>query len=248
MYQIMVICRRELGARFRSPRTYGVLAVFLAAVTALGFDIGGFLGSGDAGLDAFFRAQPWLDLVLIPAIGMGMWAQERRSGTLELLISLPITTIEAVAGKFLAAWLFFGLVLATTVPLWIALDVTGSMVEAPGWSFIAASYLASWLMAGGFLILSAIASALTRFESVAFVLGVAFGLPLVIGHLEPVRAALLGRLPPSARDALSGLRVLPDFAAGGGDVIAAETAVLFAALIGLGLFINAAVVDLVKSR
>src|SRR5690242_11164033 len=147
MRNVLIIWRRELAAYFTTPLAYVFIVIFLAMAGALGFYVGHFFDRGQADLEAFFLFHPWLYMILIPAIGMRLWAEERRSGTIELLMTLPITPFEAVLGKFLAAWAFIGLALILTFPIWITVNVLGS----PDNGVIFSSYLGSFLMAGAFL-------------------------------------------------------------------------------------------------
>src|SRR5262249_26688900 len=169
MRNVIVIAKRELAAYFISPLAYVFIVIFLALAGAFGFYVGGFFQRGQADLGAFFIFHPWLFMVLVPAIGMRLWAEERRSGTIELLMTLPITPIEAVLGKFLAAWAFTTIALALTFPMWLTVNYLG----APDNGVIIASYIGSWLMAGAFLALSSCLSALTKNQVIAFIIGAA---------------------------------------------------------------------------
>src|SRR5687767_12258585 len=126
MRNILIIARRELAAYFSTPLAYVFMVAFLAAAGAIPFFMGRFLERGQADLQPFFAFHPWLFLVLIPAVGMRLWAEERRTGTIELLMTLPVTTWEAVLGKFLASWLFTGVTLALTFPMWLTVNYLGN--------------------------------------------------------------------------------------------------------------------------
>jgi len=123
---VVTITRRELGAYFGAPLAYVFIVIFLAMAAGLTFYFGDFLGRGIADLKPFFQYHPWLYLLLMPAIGMRLWSEERKTGTLEFLMTLPVTVGQAVVGKFLAAWLFAGVALALTVPVWITVNILGN--------------------------------------------------------------------------------------------------------------------------
>ncbi|MEM7054447.1 MAG: ABC-2 transporter permease, partial [Pseudomonadota bacterium] len=146
-----VVLRRELSSYFATPVAYVFIVIFLLMANAFTFYLGGFFEREVADLQPFFQFHPWLYLFLVPAIGMRLWAEERKSGTIELLLTLPVTTRAAVLAKFLAAWLFIGIALVLTFPLWITVNLLGD----PDNGTILAGYLGSWLMAGGFLAISA---------------------------------------------------------------------------------------------
>jgi ABC-2 type transport system permease protein len=166
---IVNVMRRELAGYFATPVAWVFIVIFLVMAGAFTFYIGAFYERGIADLDPFFSFHPWLYLFLVPAIAMRLWAEERRSGTVELLLTLPLTILQAVLGKFLAAWLFVGLALLLTFPIWLTVNYLGD----PDNGVIAAAYIGSWLMAGGFLAIGSCMSALTRNQVVAFILAVA---------------------------------------------------------------------------
>lgn len=183
MSSLMTVCKREWSAYFATPVAYVFVLIFLMMAAAFTFYLGEFYSRGQADLLPFFNFHPWLYLFFMPAIAMGLWSQERQLGTIELLLTLPVTLWQAVLGKFLAAWLFAGLTLALTLPLWITVNYLGS----PDNGVIVASYLGSWLMAGAFLAVGSCMSALSRNQIVAFILTVLIcfllmltGFPLVL--------------------------------------------------------------------
>jgi len=161
-----IICRRELAAYFVTPLAYVFLVMFLILSGVFTFYLGGFYERGQADLQPFFDYHPWLYLVLIPAVSMRLWAEERKSGTIELLLTLPVTLRAAVAGKFLAAWGFTALALALTFPLWLTVNWLGD----PDNGVILAAYLGSWLMAGAYLAIGECLSAATVNQVIAFIL------------------------------------------------------------------------------
>lgn len=237
---ISVICRRELAAYFASPLAYVFICIFLALAGGMTFYMGGFFVRGEADLAAFFQFHPWLYLILIPSVGMRLWAEERKSGTLELLMTLPITTGDAVVGKFLAAWLFAGIALVLTFPIWVTVNVLGS----PDNGVIVAAYIGSWLMAGGFLALSACASALTPNQVIAFVLGATLCFVFLMSGVELVQSVFRSWLPPILVEAIADFSFLSNFDSLTKGVIDLRTIVFFFSLIGVGLVINTAIVEM----
>ncbi|MEO8746596.1 MAG: ABC transporter permease subunit [Rhodanobacter sp.] len=195
MSPVVAVMRRELRSYFVTPVAYVFLVIFLVVSDILTFFVGDFYERGQADLQPFFTMQPWLYLILVPAITMRMWAEESNAGTLELLLTLPLTLWQAMAGKFLAAWAFVGMALALTFPLWITVNYLGPADNG----VILAGYLGSWLMAGTFVAVGACLSALTRSQVVAFILTalvctlfVLVGLPQVVDLFHgPVVAKLL---------------------------------------------------------
>lgn len=166
MSTVLTIFRRELNSYFVTPLAYIFIIIFLVLASLFAFEMGGIYESNTATLEPFFRFHPWLYLFLVPAIAMRLWAEERKSGTLELLLTLPVTVWQAVLGKFLAAWVFLGIALVLTFPMWLMVNYLGN----PDQGVIVASYLGSWLMAGGFLAIGSCISATTQNQVIAFVL------------------------------------------------------------------------------
>src|SRR5213078_1405239 len=157
MTRTFAIFRRELRGYFVTPLAYLFIVIFLVLAGVLTFFVGNFFDRGQADLQSFFTFHPWLYLVLVPALSMRLWAEERKTGTIELFLTLPIRLGEAVLGKFLAAWFFTGIALALTFPFWLTVNFLGQ----PDNGVILASYLASWLMAGAILAIGAAVSAAT---------------------------------------------------------------------------------------
>src|SRR6266436_1879630 len=187
MRRIFAIFRRELVGYFATPLAYVFIVIFLVMAGVLTFFVGNFFERGQADLQAFFTFHPWLYLVLIPALSMRLWAEERKSGTIELFLTLPISMLSAVLGKFLAAWAFAGIALALTFPFWLTVNYLGT----PDNGVILASYIGSFLMAGAFLAVGACLSALTKNQVIAFVVTAAVcflftvsGSPIVLGVLH----------------------------------------------------------------
>lgn len=203
------ILRREFGSYFATPLAAIFIVIFLLLSGTFTFYLGDFFETGQADLQAFFRFHPWLYLLLVPAVAMGLWADERKSGTLELLLTQPVSLWQAVLGKFLAAWAFVGLALVLSFPLWVTVNWLGD----PDNGVIAASYLGSLLMAGAFLAVGSCLSAATRSPVIAFIVTVLVcllfllaGFPLALGPLRTVA-------PQEFVDAVSGLSFLTHFQA-----------------------------------
>lgn len=242
MRSILIITKRELSGYFGSPLAYVFIVIFLALCGGMTFYIGGWLDRGRADLSSFFSWHPWLYLFLVPAIGMRLWAEERRTGTIEFLTTLPITTTEAVVGKFLAAWLFIGIALSLTFPMWLTVNYLGN----PDNGIILAGYIGSWLLAGGMLAISTAISALTKNQVIAFVLAAAICFIFMMSGVEIVQALFKSWASDAVIDTVTNLSLLTSFNAITDGVIDIRHLVLFGSLIGISLFINVAVVDLKK--
>ncbi|MGH7979416.1 MAG: ABC transporter permease, partial [Limisphaerales bacterium] len=186
---IRAIAKRELAGYFSSPVAYVFIVIFLLLTGFFTFTIGDFFERGQANLDSFFMWHPWLYLFLVPCVGMRLWAEERRVGTIELLLTKPVRLWQAVVGKFLASWIFLGLSLALTFPVIITVNYLGS----PDNGVIVAAYLGSLLMAGAYLAISCMTSAMTRNQVISFILSVVICLFLVLCGYPPV-TGLLNRL------------------------------------------------------
>ncbi len=191
---IWTIAKRELAAYFTSPLAYVFIVIFLMLCGFFTFFVSGFFQRGDASLARpFFDWHPWFYLFLVPAVGMRLWADERRLGTIELLFTMPITPWQAILGKFIASWLFLALALALTFPIWITVNYLGE----PENGVIFAGYVGSWLMAGAYLAISCVTSAMTRSQVVSFILALVICLFLLLCGFAPV-INLLERLGSSA--------------------------------------------------
>ncbi len=239
-----VIIRRELASYFATPVAYVFIVIFLVMAGAFTFYLGNFYEREIADLQPFFQFHPWLYLFLVPAIGMRLWAEERKSGTVELLLTLPVTAGEAVFGKFVAAWLFVGLALALTFPIWITVNILGD----PDNGVIVAGYLGSWLMAGGFLAISACLSAVTRNQVVAFIVSVVVCFAFLLSGLPMVLDVFRGWLPQSVVDAVADLSFLSHFNSISRGVVDVRDLVYFVLVIGFWLFANRILVELKKAQ
>jgi ABC-2 type transport system permease protein len=243
MRNALIVFRREFAAYFSTPLAAVFLVIFLALAAGLTFHLGGFFARGQADLQPFFMFHPWLFLILIPALGMRLWAEERKTGTIELLMTLPVRTGELVLGKFLAGWAFAAVALALTVPMWLTVNYLGT----PDNGVIAASYAGSWLMAGAFLALAACLSALTTNQVIAFVIAAAGSFLLLMSGLDLVLAAFRPWAPRALVEFVASLSFLTHFQQITRGVLEARSLLYFGSLIALCLFANAAFVELKKA-
>ncbi len=243
LHGTLTVMRRELAGYFATPVAYVFLVIFLVMTGIFTFYLGNFYERGIADLDPFFRFHPWLYLFLVPAISMRLWAEERRSGTIELLFTLPLTTVDAVLGKFLAAWLFIGLALLLTFPMWITVNYLGS----PDNGVILAGYLGSWLMAGGFLAIGACMSATTRNQVIAFILSVVVCFLFLLSGLPMVMNLFQGWAPQIILDGIAGLSFFKHFADISKGVIDLRDLVYFALVIGFWLLANVLILNMKKA-
>jgi ABC-2 type transport system permease protein len=207
MRNVGIIMRRELASYFATPLAYVFILIFLLLANAFTFYLGGFFERGQADLQWFFYWHPWLYLFLIPAISMRLWAEERKSGSIELLMTQPVTLWEAVLGKYFAAWIFAGLALALTFPLWITVNYLGK----PDNGTILAAYIGSLLLAGGYLAIGSCMSALTNNQVIAFILGVVACFIVLLAGFPLVLDAFRSWAPQWFVDAIASLSFLTHF-------------------------------------
>ena len=233
---IKTIAKRELGAYFTSPIAYVFIVIFLLLCGFFTFFVGAFFERREASLVLpFFEWHPWFYLFLVPAVGMRLWAEERRSGTIELLLTMPITAWQAIVGKFLASWLFLGLALALTFPVVITVNYLGS----PDNGVILAAYLGSWLMAGAYLAVSCITSALTRSQVVSFILSVVACLFLILAGFPPVINFFQQMVSPGLSwlvDLVTSFSVMTHFTSFSRGVLDSRDLIFFASVIAFSLF------------
>ena len=242
-HPVRTIFERELRAYFATPVAYVFIVIFLALAGSMTFFMGSFFERGQADLGPFFVFHPWLYLFLVPAIAMRLWAEERRSGTIELLMTLPTTTFAAVLGKFLAAWAFAGIALLLTFPMWLTVNWLGD----PDNGVILVSYLGSWIMAGAFIAIGACASALTKNQVIAFVVGAAACFLFLMSGVELVLAAFRPWAAPQVVDVVASFSFLSHFGQLMKGVIDLSTALFFGSLILICLILNTLLVDLKKA-
>ncbi|MBU2713781.1 ABC transporter permease subunit [Zooshikella harenae] len=243
MGKVGIIFRRELGSYFATPLAYIFIVIFLLLTSVFTFYIGGFYERRQADLLPFFDFHPWLYLFLIPAIAMRLWAEERKSGTLELLLTLPITLRDAVLAKFLAAWAFTGIALALTFPIWITVNVLGN----PDNGVIIASYLGSWLMAGAFLAIGSCMSALTSNQVIAFILTVVVCFIFVVAGSALVLDFFQSWAPTVLLDTIASLSFLTHFTAISKGVLDLRDLMYFLIMIAAWLFATAVIIDMKKA-
>ncbi len=238
MRPILTIARRELGAYFASPVAYVFLVIFLLLAGFFTFTAGSFFERGEAGLAAFFGWHPWLYLVLVPAVGMRLWSEERRAGTIELLLTMPVTAWQAIVGKFLASWLFLALALALTFPVVITVNVLGE----PDNGAILAGYLGSLLLAGGYLAVSCMTSAMTRNQVVSFILSVVLCLFLILAGFTPVTDLMVRWASPALVDTVAAFSVITHFDGFQKGVIDSRDLLFFLSVIGFALFATGVII------
>ena len=231
---IKALFRRELTSYFATPVAYVFIVIFLMLMGAFTFYIGGFYERGQADLRPFFNFHPWLYLFLVPAIAMRLWAEERKTGTVEFLMTLPLTPLQAVLGKFLAAWAFAGIALALTFPIWITVNYLGD----PDNGAILAGYVGSFLMAGGFLAIGSCVSAFTRNQVIAFVISVVLCFGFLLAGFPLVLDLFSAWAPQIVVDGISSLSFLTHFADISRGVIDLRDLIYFALVIGAFLYAN----------
>ena len=234
MSQITPVFKREFLGYFRSPVAYVFLIVFLMASVGLAFFVGQFFRANQASMESYFVFHPWLFLFLIPAAGMRLWSEEKRTGTIELLFTLPLTTLEAVLGKFLAAWAFLTLAILLSFPM----AITAGYLGDPDWGVIASSYLGSILMAGSYLGVCSLTSALTKNQVISFVLSVISCLVLVFLGWSIFNNVLSAVLPVWAVDLVANFSFVTHFDAFTKGIIDPKDVVFFLSLTGFTLFLN----------
>ena len=242
MSNCWVIIKRELGAYFSTPLAYVFIVIFLALSGALTFFMGAFFERGQADLASFFSFHPWLYLFLIPAVSMRLWAEERKTGTVELLLTLPTPTWVVVIGKYLAAWAFIGIALVLTFPLWITVNFLGT----PDNGVIVASYLGSLVMAGGYLAIGSCLSAVTKNQVIAFILTAVVCFLFLMSGVELVQSFFQGWAPSFVLEALASMSFLTHFNTIIRGVIDLRDVVFFGSIIGVFLYFNVAIIDLTR--
>jgi ABC-2 type transport system permease protein len=243
MNNVMAVMRRELKSYFLTPVAYVFIVIFLILSNTFTFYLGNFYERSQADLMPFFNFHPWLYLFLVPALSMRLWAEERKSGSIELLMTLPIELWQAVLGKYLAAWLFTALALALTFPIWITVNYLGD----PDNGVILAAYVGSLLMAGGFLAVGSCISAATKNQVIAFILSVVACFVLLLSGFSMVLDLFSAWAPQAIVDTIASLSFLTHFASISKGVIDMRDLVYFALLIGVMLYANAIVLELKKA-
>jgi ABC-2 type transport system permease protein len=243
MKNVVAVARRELYAYFATPLAYVFLLIFLVLTAVATFYLGGLFERRQADLQPFFAFHPWLYLFLMPALSMRLWAEERKSGTLELLLTLPIALRDAVLGKFLAGWLFAGLALLLTFPLVLTVNWLGE----PDNGVILAAYFGSWLMAGAYLAIGSCLSAATSNQVIAFIVTAVVCFLLVVSGFPTMLGAFKDWAPPLLLDAIANLSFLTHFDAISKGVVDFRDFAYYAVVIGAGLLGTAVVIDMKKA-
>jgi len=239
MTQVITLIKRELMSYFYSPVAYVFIIIFLLSTVGSTFFLGNFFNSNQSSLEIFFLFHPWLYLFLIPAIGMGLWAEERNAGTIELLFTLPITMMQAVISKFLAGWLFIGIALLLTLPICFTVNYLGE----PDNGVIFTSYLGSFLMAGSYLAITCVTSSLTRNQVISFILSVIICFILVLLGWGIFTTAMNNLLPAWISDIVSSFSFSTHFNSISRGIIDSRDLVFFLSIIGGGLVINALILE-----
>ncbi|MEE2699210.1 MAG: ABC transporter permease subunit [Pseudomonadota bacterium] len=243
MINITIIAKREFKSYFATPLAYIFLVIFLALTGAFAFYIGRFFSTEQASLQIFFTYHPWLYMMLIPAIAMRLWAEERKTGTIEILMTLPVSTAEAVLGKYFAAWAFSGIALLLTFPIWLSVNWLGN----PDNGVIVASYLGSFFMAGAFLAIGSCISALTKNQVIAFIVAATVCFLFTMSGLDMVLDFFRAWAPEIVVQTVASMSFLTHFSAILKGVIDIRDLIYFLSLIAFWLFANVIVIDQKKA-
>ncbi len=243
MSKTFIIMRRELASYFATPLAYVFIVIFLFLAGVVTFYLGLFIERDHADLRSFFDFHPWLYLLLMPAISMRLWAEERKAGTIEFLMSLPIPFGATVLGKFLAAWAFTAIALALTFPMWLTVNYLGN----PDNGIIFAGYVGSLIMAAGYLAISSCISAITKNQVIAFVTGVVVCFIFTISGQPLVTDFFSAWAPQWTVDLIASFSFLTHFEAIIEGVIDIRDLIYFSTLIGLFLYANAIVIEFKKA-
>jgi ABC-2 type transport system permease protein len=235
---ILTIAKREVRGYFSSPVAFVFIVIFLLLSGFFTFMVGGLFERGEANLQAFFAWHPWLYLFLVPAVGMRMWSEERRLGTIELLLTMPITPWQAIVGKFLASWFVVALALVLTFPIWITVNYLGH----PDNGVILAGYIGSLLMAGAYLALTAMTSAMTRNQVVSFIVSVVLALFLILAGYPPVTNLLVNWASPWLVDGIAAFSVMTHFEGIQKGVLDSRDLLYFLSVIGFSLFTTGVII------
>ena len=238
MTNILTIAKRELRGYFSSPVAFVFIVIFLLLAGFFTFMVAGFFQRGEASLTTFFTWHPWLYLFLVPAVGMRMWSEERRQGTIELLLTMPITPWQAITGKFLASWVVVGIALALTFPVVMTVNHLGN----PDNGVILGGYIGSFLMAGAYLAITAMTSAMTRNQVVSFIVAVVLSLFLILAGYPPVTNMLVSWAKPWIVEAIASFSVMTHFEGLQKGVLDSRDILYFLSVIGFSLFSTSVIV------
>ena len=240
---IKTIAKREIGAYFASPVAYVFIVIFLLLCGFFTFMLGGFFQRGQANLESFFVWHPWLYLFLVPAVGMRLWSEERRLGTMELLLTMPITAWQAIVGKFIASWLFLALALVLTFPVVITVNYLGNADNG----VIFAGFVGSWLLAGVFLAVTSVTSALTRNQVISFIISVVICLFLILAGFPPVLELFVRWAPSWLVDTIAAFSVFPHYDRFQKGLLDSRDWVFFLSAAGFCLFATGVVIRNLRS-
>ena len=235
---IKTIAKREIAGYFSSPVAFVFIVIFLLLSGFFTFMVAGFFDRGEANLMPFFTWHPWLYLFLVPAVGMRMWSEERRLGTIELLLTMPVTTWQAIVGKFLASWAVIALALAFTFPVVVTVIYLGS----PDNGVVLAGYIGSLLMAGAYLAISAMTSAMTRNQVVSFIIAVVLSLFLILCGWPPVTDMLVQWAKPWFVDGVAAFSVMTHFESIQKGVLDSRDILYFLSVIVFSLFTTGVII------
>src|SRR4051812_8429684 len=243
-WNIRAIAKRELGGYFASPVAYVFIVIFLLLCGFFTFMLGGFFERKEASLVSFFLWHPWLYLFLVPAVGMRLWSEERRLGTMELLLTMPVTGFQAIVGKFIASWLFLGLALFLTFPIVMTVNYLGNADNG----VIFAGYVGSFLLAGAYLAVGCATSAMTRNQVISFILSVVVCLFLILAGWPPITNLLMSWDAPAwLVNTVSGFSVIPHFDGFQRGVLDSRDIIFFGSIIGFALFATGVVIRNLRS-
>lgn len=235
---VATIAKRELASYFTSPVAYVFLVIFLLLSGFFTFTVGAFFERGEASLGSFFAWHPWIYLVLVPAVGMRLWSEERRAGTIELLLTMPITPWQAILGKYLASLIFIAIALALTFPVVITVNYLGS----PDNGMIAGAYLGSLLLAGAYLAIASMTSAMTRNQVIAFILAVVLCLFLLLAGFTPVTDLLIRWANQAVVETIAAFSVVTHYDNFQKGVIESRDLLFFLSVIGFSLFATSVII------
>ncbi|MGE0653670.1 MAG: ABC transporter permease [Alphaproteobacteria bacterium] len=244
MSTALTLFRREFLSYFVTPVAYVFIVIFLALLGAMTFFLGGFFSRGQADLAPFFAFHTWLYLLLVPAVSMRLWSDERKTGTIEMLLTLPVSPTQAVLAKFFAAWAFAAIALALTFPIWLSVNYLGN----PDNGVIVAGYVGSLVMAGAFLSIGSCFSTVSKNQVIAFVLAVIVSLAFTVAGTPLVLEFVSGWAPRAVIDVVAGLSFLANFDAISKGVLDLVNLIYFLSVMALFLFLNVVFVNTLKAR
>ena len=242
MTVLLNIVKRELASYFSTPLAYVFIVIFLTPIGSFTFYLGNFFARGQADLNAFFTFHPWVYILLIPAVTMRLWAEERKTGTIELLMTLPLTTTQAVIGKFFAAWIFIFIALVLTFPIWITVNYLGQ----PDNGVILAGYVGSLFMSGAYLSIGSCISAITKNQVIAFVIAATVCFIFTMSGVDIVLNFFKVWAPEFLVNIISSMSFLVHFESITKGVIEVRDFLFYLSVIVFWLFLNVVVVEFKK--